>query len=110
MKKLLSSFILVAAALTAQATDYVTTLDINVGSGSKKYPKSTVQVQPNGDGTCTVTIKNVKYEYYMQEQPVGNIVIENVPMTNAGVYTILRSVQDIEIVEGDDTNISWRLK
>ena len=108
MKKLLSSFILAAAALTAQATDYVTTLDINAGSGSKKYPKSTVQVQPNGDGTCTVTIKNVKYEYYMQEQPVGNIVIENVPMTNAGVYTILRSVQDIEIVEGDDTNISWQ--
>ena len=63
MKKLLSSFILAAAALTAQATDYVTTLDINAGSGSKKYPKSTVQVQPNGDGTCTVTIKNVKYEY-----------------------------------------------
>ena len=47
MKKLLSSFILAAAALTAQATDYVTTLDINAGSGSKKYPKSTVQVQPS---------------------------------------------------------------
>lgn len=108
MKKLLSSFILAAAALTAQATDYVTTLDINAGSGSKKYPNSTVQVLPNGDGTCTVTIKNVKYEYYMQEQPVGNIVIENVPMTNAGVYTILRSVQDIEIAEGDDTDISWQ--
>lgn len=27
---------------------------------------------------------------------------------NAGVYTILRSVQDIEIAEGDDTNISWQ--
>lgn len=107
MRKLLSSFLL-AAALGAQATDYTTTLKINAGAGAAEYPNTVVKVMPNGDGTSNITIKNVCYKYYAQEMPVGTIVLTNVPVTKAGVYSLMSAVQGIEIQDGDDANTSWQ--
>lgn len=108
MKKLLSSILLAAAAVTMQATDYTTTLSINAGAGAAEYPNTVVKVVPNGDGTSDVTIKNVYYKYYVQEIPVGTIVLKNVPGANAGVYSLMSSAQGIEIAEGESTDVSWQ--
>lgn len=96
------------AVLTANATDYNTTLSINAGGGSTDYPNTVVKVIPNGDGTSDITIKNVSYKYYMQEMPVGTIVLKNVAVTKAGVFSIMRSVQGVEIQPGDNADISWQ--
>ena len=108
MRKLLSSILLAAAALTAQATDYTTTLSITAGAGTAEYPNTVVKVIPNGDGTSDITIKNVSYKYYVQEIPVGTIVLKNVPVTKAGVYSLMSTVQGVEIQDGDATDVSWQ--
>lgn len=108
MKKLLSSFLMAAAALTANATDYNTKLSVNAGGGSAEYPNTVVKVIPNGDGTNNVTIKNVYYKYYTQEMAVGTIVLQNVPVTKAGVFSIMSSVQGIDIQPGDNEDVSWQ--
>ncbi len=96
-----------AAAMTVSATDYKGNTLTNVG-GQKGTTESVVSVDDNGDGTCTVTIKNFVYEYYSQTQYVGNIVLKNVAKTTVGSVTLLSGNERVEIAEGDDATKSWQ--
>ncbi len=96
-----------AAAMTVSATDYKGNTLTNVG-GQTGTTEGVVSVDDNGDGTCTVTVKNFAYEYYSQTQYVGNIVLKNVAKTTVGSVTLLSGNERVEIAEGDDATKSWQ--
>lgn len=107
MKKILLTMAVAAAAMTVGATDYKGNTLTNVG-GQTGTTEGVVSVDDNGDGTCTVTVKNFSYDYYSQTQYVGNIVLKNVAKTTVGSVTLLSGNERVEIAEGDDASKSWQ--
>lgn len=108
MRKLLVSMFFAATAMMASAADYTTTMKVNAGYNPiDEFANTVVSVDENGDGTCKFTLKNISFKVYGQSSFVGNLVIDNVSMTEAGVYKLFSTQQQVELQTGDDDSKTW---
>ena len=68
---------------------------------------ATVFVKENGDNTINFSMKNFVISLYGQEVGVGNIEVNNIPVTvNKGI-TSFTANQTIEIAAGDDPTVDY---
>lgn len=108
MRKLFTTMLLAASAIGASATDYQTTMKVNAGYNPiDEFANTLVSVDENTDGTCKFTLKNISFSVYGQKTYVGNLILDNVSLTNAGVYKLFTTEQQVELQPGDDTGKTW---
>lgn len=108
MKKLFTTMLIAATAAAASATDYTTTMKVNAGYNPvDKFDNTIVSIDENSNGTCKFTLKNITFNVYGQTSYVGNLVIDNVNLTSAGVYKLFSAEQQVELTPGDDESKTW---
>lgn len=110
MKKilLLAAFGLLSMAGFAQ-TNKTYTDDLVVSLNEVVLPsqKSDIEFVNNGNGTCNFLLKNFILGAGEDVIPVGNIVVNNVPLKEDEGYNTFSTEQVIEIQPGDDPSIEW---
>ena len=81
-------------------TEYTGYLNIEMmGNQLATNQKATVEITDNGDGTCTFTLPN--FSLGEGTESMGDIVVENVTMTEAaGTTTYTGSVKGLSLAEG----------
>lgn len=102
MKKLFTSALLVLSALTMQAKDFKTPL--NVYYMETDFPSDgdvTVSAIEEADKSYTFTLKN----FMFMGGGVGTITVHNIQAEKCGIVTALKTQQTIKIEKGDDPSV-----
>lgn len=84
-------------AATAEPKQYSGYLNISLGGVPMPEESATIEITDNGNGTCTFKLPNFSF----QGQPVGDIVVENVTMTEEdGTTTYNGAVDGMKLMGG----------
>lgn len=84
-------------AATAEPKQYSGYLNISLGGVPMPEESATIEITDNGNGTCTFKLPNFSF----QGQPVGDIVVENVTMTEEdGTTTYNGYVEGMQLKDG----------
>lgn len=85
-------------AATAEPKQYSGYLNINMDGAAMPEQTATVEITDNGNGTCTFKLPNFSFGGL----PVGDIVVEDVKMTEAdGTTTYNGNVEDMQLMGGN---------
>lgn len=85
-------------AATAEPKQYSGYLNINMDGAAMPEQTATVEITDNGNGTCTFKLPNFSFGGL----PVGDIVVEDVKMTEAdGTTTYNGYVEDMQLMGGN---------
>lgn len=85
-------------AATAEPKQYSGYLNISLGEVPMPEESATIEITDNGNGTCTFKLPNFSF----QGQPVGDIVVEDVTMTEAdGTTTYNGYVEGMQLKDGN---------
>ena len=107
MKKIFTCMVLLAISISSMATDYKDLLTVSV-NGVSSEQEATISVEPTGEDTYTLSLKNFVMSQGDQKIGVGNIVLPNITGETVDGTTLLETSQTVEITEGDDPSIgSW---
>ena len=83
---------------TAEPKQYSGYLNISLDGNSSPEQQATVEITDNGNGTCTFKLPNFSFGGL----PVGDIVVEDVKMTEAdGTTTYNGYVEDMQLMGGN---------
>lgn len=76
--------------------------DLSITMGEETMKSETaIQIIPNGDGTCTFTLPNFTLKLGEEELPVGDIVVDNVAITEKdGANYYEGTVNKLELMGG----------
>lgn len=106
MKKILLSFCMAACALFASAKDYTDKLVVTVNNFTTPAEEKVVSVDENEDGTITVLLKNFHFSLEGEDLPLGNIVVENIPLTQENGYdSFTLDNHHITVTAGDEEGV-----
>lgn len=84
-------------AATAEPKQYSGYLNISLDGKPMPEEQTTVEITDNGNGTCTFKLPNFSFSGF----PVGDIVVEDVKMTEAdGTTTYNGYVEDMQLMYG----------
>ena len=88
-------------AATAETTQYSGYLNISLAGTSSPEQQATVEITDNGNGTCTFKLPNFTFSMGGSTLPIGDIVVENVTMTEAdGTTTYDGYVEGMQLKGG----------
>ncbi len=108
MNRLFTSVAFSLCVLTASATDYTDSLEVNV-NGSITTQPATISLNQQADGRYAFALKNFVMAIGGQQMGIGNIEVNNVPGTTQDGVTTLLTDQTIAIQpgEGDSPSGIW---
>ena len=86
MKRILLSFCLAASTLFAAAKDYTDNLVVTVNAVPTPATEKVVTVTENADGTIDVLLANFHFSLDGADMPLGNILVDNIPLTPGEDY------------------------
>lgn len=86
MKRILLSFCLAASTLFAAAKDYTDNLVVTVDATTTPAIEKVVTVTENADGTIDVLLANFHFSLGGADLPLGNILVDNIPLTPGEDY------------------------
>ncbi len=106
MKKILLGFCMAACTLFATAKDYTDKLVVTVDDFTTPAEEKVVSVDENEDGTITVLLKNFHFSLGGEDLPLGNIVVENIPLTQENGYdSFTLDNRHITVTAGDEEGV-----
>ena len=106
MKKILLSFCMAACALFASAKDYTDELVVTVDAFATPAVEKVVNVTENADGTITVLLANFHFNLGGEDLPLGNILVENIPLTQENGYSSFElDNRHIYVTAGDEEGV-----
>ena len=86
---------------TAEPKQYSGYLNISLAGTSSPEQQTTVEITDNGNGTCTFKLPNFTFSMGGSTLPIGDIVVENVTMTEAdGTTTYDGYVEGMQLKGG----------
>ncbi len=85
----------------AQTKTFTDSLIVTVDGFATDPQEAKIDVDMFEDGTCNLSLKNFCLIVEGEVAPVGNILLEGVKTTNAGLYKLISTKQEIKITEGD---------
>ena len=86
---------------TAEPKQYSGYLNISLAGTSSPEQQATVEITDNGNGTCTFKLPNFTFSMGGSTLPIGDIVVENVTMTEAdGTTTYDGYVEGMQLKGG----------
>lgn len=86
MKRILLSFCMGVCALFASAKDYTDNLVVTVNTVPTPAIEKVVTVTENADGTIDVLLANFHFSLDGADLPLGNILVDNIPLTPGEDY------------------------
>ena len=89
MKKILLSICMAACGLVAaaQGKNYTDDLVVTVDALTTPAAEKVVNVTENEDGTINVLLENFHFSLGGEDLPLGNILVENIPLTEGNGYS-----------------------
>ena len=106
MKKILLSFCMAACALFASAKDYTDELVVTVDAFATPAVEKVVNVTENADCTITVLLANFHFNLGGEDLPLGNILVENIPLTQENGYSSFElDNRHIYVTAGDEEGV-----
>ena len=91
----------------ATAKDYTDKLVVTVNNFTTPAEEKVVSVDENEDGTITVLLKNFHFSLGGEDLPLGNIVVENIPLTQENGYdSFTLDNHHITVTAGDEEGVS----
>ena len=105
MKRLFTLIVSATAALSAMATDYTDSLLVLV-NGEGTGQQATITVTEH-DGLYDLNLKNFILMNGNSPVPVGNVELTGIVPEQAGDAIFLRTMQDIQVTEGDQAGVAF---
>ena len=104
MKKVLLTMFMAVTSIVAMAQkSFTDELTVTV-FGESSTQNATIIVEQNADGTYKLALNNF---YLTEEMPVGNIVLDNISVSENNNIKSFQTSQNIFIAAGDDENQFW---
>lgn len=104
MKKVLLSFFMAVTSIVAMAQkSFTDELTVTV-FGESSTQNATIIVEQNADGTYKLALNNF---CLTEDMPVGNIILDNISVSENNNIKSLQTSQNIFIAAGDDENQFW---
>lgn len=105
MKKVLLSFFMAITTVVAmaQTTNYTDNLVVTIDGESSEPQKTTIVVEQNADGTYKLSLNN----FILGEAKVGNIVVNNIAVTENNNIKSFEVSQNINITAGEGNAEDW---
>ena len=108
MKKTLLTFLFAVATVVAmaQTKTYTDNLLVKVGENNADPQVTTIFVEQNNDGTYTLSLNNFILTMGEEVMNVGNIVVNNISVTEEKGIKSFDTTQSIMITPGNDENVA----
>lgn len=104
MKKVLLTMFMAVTSIVAMAQkSFTDELTVTV-FGESSTQNATIIVEQNADGTYKLALNNF---YLTEDTPVGNIVLDNISVSENNNIKSFQTSQNISIAAGDDENQPW---
>ncbi len=105
MKKVLLSFFMAITTVVAmaQTTNYTDNLVVTIDGESTEPQETTIVVEQNADGTYKLSLNN----FILGEAKVGNIVVNNIAVTENNNIKSFEVSQNINITAGEGNAEDW---
>ncbi|MCH5175957.1 MAG: PCMD domain-containing protein, partial [Prevotellaceae bacterium] len=101
MRKIFTSLMLLASAVTAMATDYQGTLTVVINGFVAQPTTNQITLNDQTDGKYELTLKNFVLMQDDEPMPIGNIVLQNINAVDEEGAKVLETKQDITLQEGN---------
>ena len=109
MKKVLLTMFMAVTTLVAmaQTTNYTDNLVVTINGISNEPQKTDIAVEQNNDGTYTLSLNKFILISGEDIMPVGNIVLENIVVTEENGIKSFAVERNIIITAGDENESDW---
>lgn len=107
MKKIFTFFAAALFAATVNAENYTGPLKVYMNGQSTDSGNATVEMTDNGNGTCSLTLKNFTFVADGQAMPVGTINLKDIDCEKSSAVAVFDGENDLTIADGDDPNVSF---
>ena len=109
MKKVLLSFFMAITTVVAmaQTTNYTDNLVVTIDGESTDPQETTIIVEQNNDGTYTLSLNEFTLVQGEDVIPVGNIVVNNITVTEENGIKSFETNQNIYITAGEGNEEDW---
>ena len=109
MKKVLLTMLMAVTTIVAmaQTTNYTDNLVVTINGISNEPQKTDITVEQNNDGTYTLSLNKFILISGEDIMPVGNIVLENIVVTEENGIKSFAVERNIIITAGDENEGDW---
>ena len=109
MKKVLLTMLMAVTTIVAmaQTTNYTDNLVVTINGISNEPQKTDIAVEQNNDGTYTLSLNKFILISGEDIMPVGNIVLENIVVTEENGIKSFAVERNIIITAGDENEGDW---
>ena len=111
MKKTLLTFLFAVATVVAmaQTKTYTDNLVVTIEDKTTAPLQTTINVEPNENGTCKLSLLNFVMVDGEDEMPVGNIIVDEINAETANGITTFATKQTVPLTPGNLDDVSFWL-